>query len=52
MRPLDEARFELSWFPLLLTAHIILAVSLLAPSLVLPFLLRRQSVNGEPSTMP
>lgn len=51
MRPLDEARFELSWFPLLLTAHIILAVSLLAPSLVLPFLLRRQSVNGEASTI-
>jgi hypothetical protein len=30
-----------SWFPLLLAAHVTLAVTLLAPSLVLPFLLRR-----------
>jgi hypothetical protein len=30
-----------SWFPLLLAAHVTLAVALLAPSLVLPFLLRR-----------
>lgn len=30
----------MNWFPLLLTIHITLAVSLLAPSLVLPFLLR------------
>jgi hypothetical protein len=41
----------LNWFPLLLTAHVILAVSLLAPSLVLPFLLRRQPAGGEPSTI-
>jgi Predicted integral membrane protein (DUF2269) len=51
MAPLDEARFQLSWFPVLLTAHVLLAVSLLAPSLVLPFLLRRQSDSGEPSTI-
>ena len=51
MRPIDEARFEVNWFPILLVAHIVLAVSLLAPSLVLPFLLRRQSPNGEPSTI-
>lgn len=31
----------MSWFPLLLIIHIGLAVALLAPSLVLPFLLRR-----------
>ena len=51
MCPIDEARFEVNWFPILLIAHIVLAVSLLAPSLVLPFLLRRQSANGEPSTI-
>jgi predicted integral membrane protein DUF2269 len=49
--PLDEARFELNWFPILLVVHVLLAVSLLAPSLVLPFLLRRQSGSGEPGTM-
>ena len=37
----------MNWFPLLLTAHVILAVSLLAPSLVLPFLLRRRPASGE-----
>ena len=42
---------ELNWFPILLVAHVLLAVSLLAPSLVLPFLLRRQSASGEPSTL-
>ena len=31
----------MSWFPILLILHISLAVALLAPSLVLPFLLRR-----------
>jgi hypothetical protein len=36
-----------TWFPFLLAAHISLAVALLAPSLVLPFLLRRGS--GAPS---
>lgn len=50
-RPIDEARFQLNWFPILLTAHVLLAVSLLAPSLALPFLLRRQSADGEPSTI-
>jgi uncharacterized membrane protein len=34
------------WFPLLLIAHISLAVSLLAPSLLLPFLLRRADASG------
>jgi Predicted integral membrane protein (DUF2269) len=49
--PFDEGSFGLNWFALLLTAHVILAVSLLAPSLALPFLLRRQSAGGEPSTI-
>ncbi|HET7686046.1 MAG TPA: hypothetical protein VFM19_06575 [Candidatus Limnocylindria bacterium] len=31
----------MSWFPVLLVAHIALAVSLLLPSVLLPFLLRR-----------
>jgi hypothetical protein len=39
----------LNWFPLLLIAHVALAVSLLAPSLILPFLLRRRP-EGEPGT--
>lgn len=33
----------MSWFPILLVIHISLAVALLAPSLVLPFLLRRNA---------
>jgi hypothetical protein len=37
----------LNWFPFLLVAHVLLAVSLLAPSLVLPFVLRRRT-RGEP----
>jgi hypothetical protein len=41
----------LNWFPILLTAHVILAVSLLAPSLALPFLLRRRPASGEPTTL-
>ena len=32
----------LNWFPALLIVHVALAVSLLAPSVVLPFLLRRR----------
>ena len=36
----------MNWFPLLLIAHISLAISLLAPSLVLPFLLRRANATG------
>jgi hypothetical protein len=35
------------WFPLILAAHIVLAVSLLLPSVLLPFLLRRRA--GPPS---
>jgi hypothetical protein len=47
----DEGSFRLNWFPLLLTAHVILAVSLLAPSLLLPFLLRRRPASGEPGQL-
>ena len=36
----------MNWFPVLLVVHIGLAVSLLAPSLVLPFLLRRADAGG------
>jgi hypothetical protein len=36
-----------NWFPILLVIHIALAVSLLLPSVVLPFLLRRS--GGSPS---
>jgi hypothetical protein len=36
----------MSWFPVLLAIHVTLAVSLLAPSVVLPFLLRRSA--GQP----
>jgi hypothetical protein len=36
----------MSWFPILLVVHIGLAISLLLPSVVLPFVLRRTS--GEP----
>jgi hypothetical protein len=35
-----------SWFPILLGAHIALAVALLAPSILLPFLLRRAEAAG------
>jgi hypothetical protein len=35
-----------NWFPILLVTHIALAISLLAPSLVLPFLLRRADATG------
>lgn len=38
----------MNWFPVLLIAHVALAVSLLAPSLILPFLLRAGS--DPPST--
>jgi hypothetical protein len=33
-----------SWFPILLITHIALAVALLAPSVLLPFLLRRSAM--------
>ncbi len=36
-----------AWFPFLLIAHISLAVALLAPSVIVPFLLRRRA-DGEP----
>ena len=38
----------MNWFPILLTTHIALAVSLLPPSLLLPFLLRRADAQGPP----
>jgi hypothetical protein len=38
----------MSWFPVLLVTHIALAVALLLPSVVLPFVLRR--IDGEPGT--
>ena len=38
----------MSWFPLLLAIHVTLAVSLLAPSLILPFLLRSDAVGKRP----
>lgn len=38
----------MSWFPVLLVAHVALAISLLAPSVLLPFLLRRQAEGGHP----
>lgn len=41
----------MNWFPILLTAHVILAASLLAPSLALPFLLRRHPERGGPTTL-
>ena len=36
----------MNWFPILLVTHIVLAISLLAPSLLLPFLLRRADASG------
>jgi hypothetical protein len=38
----------MSWFPFVLVAHVALAVSLLAPSLLLPFLLRRHAGDAPP----
>ena len=38
----------MNWFPVLLIAHVALAISLLAPSLLLPFLLRRERPTGGP----
>jgi hypothetical protein len=35
----------MSWFPVLLAVHIILAVALLLPSVALPFVLRRSGSN-------
>jgi Predicted integral membrane protein (DUF2269) len=38
-----------SWFPILLATHIVLAVALLLPSVVLPFVLRRADGQEVPS---
>lgn len=37
----------MNWFPFLLVVHISLAVALLAPSLLLPFLLRRSGPDSD-----
>ncbi|HYM52455.1 MAG TPA: DUF2269 family protein [Candidatus Dormibacteraeota bacterium] len=37
----------MNWFPILLLVHIGLAIALLAPSLLLPFVLRRAATTGE-----
>lgn len=39
-----------NWFPILLVVHIALAISLLAPSLVLPFVLRDHAAEGRRGT--
>jgi hypothetical protein len=39
----------MSWFPILLATHIVLAVALLLPSVVLPFVLRRADGNEAPN---
>lgn len=39
----------MNWFPILLITHIVLAVSLLLPNVVLPFLLRRS--GGQPGSV-
>ena len=38
----------MSWFPILLVTHIVLAVALLLPSVVLPFVLRRADGRQAP----
>ena len=40
----------MSWFPVLLVLHIALAVALLMPSVVLPFVLRRTDGDPGPAT--
>ncbi len=42
----------MNWFPVLLVVHIALAVALLAPSLLLPFVLRRAAADGGPPRNP
>lgn len=42
----------MNWFPVLLVVHVALAISLLAPSLLLPFLLRGEAAaGGEPGAV-
>jgi len=41
-----QAEVGVNWFPVLLVAHVALAVSLLAPSLLLPFLLGHDAVRA------
>lgn len=40
----------MTWFPILLAVHIVLAISLLLPSVVLPFLLRTSGGEPGPAT--
>lgn len=40
----------MNWFPILLIAHVALAISLLTPSLVLPFVLRARRDDFQPGT--
>ena len=40
----------MDWFPILLITHIVLAISLLLPSVLLPFVLRRSSGPPGPGT--
>lgn len=40
----------MNWFPVLLAVHIVLAVALLLPSVVLPFVLRRSGGSPGPAT--
>lgn len=40
----------MSWFPILLVTHIVLAVALLLPSVLLPFVLRRSEREPGPAT--
>lgn len=37
-----------TWFPYLLTIHIILAISLFVPAFALPFTMRTRGMDGEP----
>lgn len=43
-------RAGMNWFPILLATHVTLAVGLLLPSVVLPFVLRRSSGATGPAT--
>jgi hypothetical protein len=48
----QEAEVGVNWFPVLLVAHVALAILLLVPSLLLPFLLRERAAGaGEPGTV-